>query len=143
MIGKWTWETAKTAYGAGIIVVKKNEKEWKVLGLWARGGYDIPKGHLEDGDDIFETALRETKEETGIEDLRFKWGKEPFREDNLFIFLAQTEQEPEVKKNVESGLYEHDHAKWLSWEKMTSNTYEYLKPSIKKAREIVYEVENC
>ena len=63
MTGKWNWETAKTAPGAGIIVVKKFNNEWKVLGMWARGGYDIPKGHIEDGDDVFETALRETKEE--------------------------------------------------------------------------------
>ena len=139
MTGKWNWETAKTAPGAGIIVVKKFNNEWKVLGMWARGGYDIPKGHIEDGDDVFENALRETKEEVGVDKLEFAWGLKPYKEGNLFIYLASTEQDAKILLNKESKIYEHEYAKWLTWEEMLEKTYDYLKPSIASARKTIME----
>ena len=60
--------------GAGVVVVKKIDGEWHTFAMWARGGYDIPKGHLEDGDTYLETAIRECEEECGINDLNFQWG---------------------------------------------------------------------
>ena len=75
---KWTWETAPQSIGAGIVVVRKIDGEYKVLGLWSRGGYDIPKGHVEEGEGVFDTAIRETEEEASITDLYFKWGNKIF-----------------------------------------------------------------
>ena len=71
MSDKWTWETAHLSPGAGVVVVKKIDGEWHTFAMWARGGYDIPKGHLEDGDTYLETAIRECEEECGINDLNF------------------------------------------------------------------------
>ena len=137
MPSKWNWESAKTARGAGIIVVRKFNEEWKVLGLWARGGYDIPKGHIEDDDDVFETALRETKEEAGIDKLNFVWGHNFYREDYLFIFLAETNQNAEILINAKSKIYEHEYTEWLAWEQMLEKTYDYLKPAISHAKQVV------
>ena len=36
--------------GAGVVVVKKVEGNGWFFGMWAREGYDVPKGHVEDGD---------------------------------------------------------------------------------------------
>ena len=66
MSNKWTWKTAHLSPGAGVVVVKKVEGQWMVFGMWARKGYDIPKGHVEDGETHFDTAVRECEEECGI-----------------------------------------------------------------------------
>jgi len=134
---KWTWETAPGAPGAGIVVVKKFDEEYKVLGLWARGGYDIPKGHIESGEDFLETALRETEEEASITELHFKWGKEYKTSDCLKVYLAETPQSGKIIRNKESGILEHEHLKWVGWDEMLEKTYDYLKPAILWAKEKV------
>ena len=134
---KWTWETAPKAAGAGIVVVRLVDDKYKVLGLWARGGYDIPKGHVEDGEDFFETALRETEEESNITELRFKWGLDYKKTDRLKVYLAETPQQGKIIRNKESGILEHEHLKWMDWDEMTEKTYEYLRPTIGWAKERV------
>lgn len=53
---------------AGFIVYRKGEKETEFLILYHRGGYwNFPKGKIESEERSFETAVRELKEETGIE----------------------------------------------------------------------------
>ena len=59
--------------GAGVVVVKRIDEEWKVLGLRLYGKYDIPKGGIEEGEDTFSTALRETLEEADISELNFRF----------------------------------------------------------------------
>tara|TARA_R110002110_G_scaffold332223_1_gene543255 strand:+ start:239 stop:664 length:426 start_codon:yes stop_codon:yes gene_type:complete len=135
----WKWETASDTEGAGIVVVKKRKSGWKVLGLWKDGGYDIPKGHIEPGDGIFQTALRETYEESNISNLDFQWGKKYVRVKKLNIFLASTRQNPKIKKNKETGIYEHERADWLDWETMKEECYDYLVPAINWAQ---MKVEN-
>ena len=104
MPNKWNWDSAKTARGAGIIVVRKFNESWKVLGLWARGGYDIPKGHIDAKDpDHFSTAQRECFEETqilvAVSDLLTK---SVYQDKKLTIFCAETLQDPVLIKNPES-----------------------------------------
>lgn len=129
----WQWETAPQTTGAGIVVVRKF-KNWKYLGLWAYGGFDIPKGHVESGDDIFETATRETKEEAGIDELNFNWGREYIRIDNLFVYIASTEQDFNINFNKEENIFEHEFAKWLNYDEMYKKTYDYLRPAINWAK---------
>lgn len=133
MTSKWNKKSAHKSKGAGIIVVKKRKSGWKVLGLWKDGGYDIPKGHVEVGDKIFQTALRETYEEARISDLKFQWDKKCIRIENLYVFLASTKENPKITLNKEEGVYEHEFAKWLDWETMKDKCYDYLLPAIKWA----------
>ena len=54
--------------GGGIVL---NEKG-KVLMIYRRGKWDLPKGKRDDGEDIAECALREVSEETGLQKLQLK-----------------------------------------------------------------------
>lgn len=58
---------------AGFVIFRRTDDGVKYLLLYRRGQYwNFPKGHFELGETSLDTALRETKEETGIgkEDLR-------------------------------------------------------------------------
>ena len=51
--------------GGGLV----HEKEKQVLLIFRKGKWDLPKGKLDEGESMEECALREVKEETGIEKL--------------------------------------------------------------------------
>ena len=56
-----------------------------------RHSWDIPKGHIEDGEEPLEAALRELYEETGLEHVEdtFEIGRVPYRSDKaLHLFSA-------------------------------------------------------
>ena len=50
----------------GFVHTDKNE----VLLIYRRGKWDLPKGKLDEGEDLEACALREIKEETGLQQLR-------------------------------------------------------------------------
>ena len=124
---KWTWETAPQAPGAGIVVVRLIDNNYKVLGLWARGGYDIPKGHVEEGEDFFQTAIRETEEESNITDLQFKWGIEYRKTDRLRVQIAEKTQEGKIVRKKETGILEHEKLRRMEWDEVIEKTNEYMK----------------
>ena len=47
-------------------------KEKKILLIFRRGKWDLPKGKLDDGEDRVSCALREVEEETGLSDLQYE-----------------------------------------------------------------------
>jgi ADP-ribose pyrophosphatase YjhB (NUDIX family) len=49
--------------GGGLVYNERGE----ILMIFRRGKWDLPKGKLDDGEDIVSCALREVKEETGLE----------------------------------------------------------------------------
>ena len=51
--------------GGGLVTNEKDE----VLLIYRRGKWDLPKGKLDPGEDIQDCALREVREETGLESL--------------------------------------------------------------------------
>lgn len=65
---------------AGLVLLKDN----KILlchptkAPWY-GTYSIPKGHIEEGESKIEAAIRETKEETGIEISKDEINKEEYK----------------------------------------------------------------
>jgi 8-oxo-dGTP pyrophosphatase MutT (NUDIX family) len=130
MSDKWTWATAPDSPGAGMIVVRQINKEWFVLGMWARGGYDIPKGHIEEDESDFEAALRECGEESNITNLEFEWGFDNIKIDKLILYVASTKQEGEIIPNAKTGIYEHESCAWLTFEEMKLKAYDYLKLGI-------------
>jgi len=92
---------------------------------------------VEEGEDFFQTAIRETEEESNITDLHFKWGLDYRKTDRLRVYLAETTQEGKIVRNKESGILEHEHLRWMDWDEMIEKTYEYLKPAIEWSKERV------
>ena len=85
--------------GAGIVIVREFSDGWKVLGLKLYGKYDLPKGKLDQNESTIEAAIRETREESNITQLDFKWGTGTLVLDCLTIYVASTNQECQIQKN--------------------------------------------
>jgi len=84
------------------------------------GHWGFPKGHIEGGESEMEAALRETREETGIDAVtvipgfqevsryRFRRGNRPVFKENIY-FLARAEHTRPVLSR------EHTQAEWLPY----------------------------
>ena len=124
----------KTKPGAGFVVVRNFGGDWRVLGLKLCGMHDLPKGRSEkkDLDNKFITAQRECYEECSItvtpDDMC--WGSDPLELEHLTIYLVKTEQDPVIRKNEKTGIYEHEAAEWLAWGQIEKSVYPYLRPAI-------------
>jgi len=127
----------KVVPGAGIIIVRKFDNGWKVLGLKKDGVYDIPKGGIDPGESTLHTALRETKEEAGIQNPKFTWGLKTNVNSELTTYLAETNEDPFISPNPETGILEHDSAHWLEWNELYNNTLDFVQPAVSWAKGIV------
>lgn len=116
---------------AGIIVVRRAEREWEYLLLRAYSHWDFPKGLVEPGETPLDAAVREAAEETGLVDLHFDWGHDyretpPGRRGKVArYYLAETRAgDVFLPVSVELGRPEHDEFRWLSY----TNAGSLLKP---------------
>jgi len=108
---------------AGIVVVRLEGHDWQYLLLRAFRNWDFPKGLIEPGEDPLTTALREVKEEAGIDghELTFRWGEgfqetEPYSGGKIArYYLAQTERETIfLPVSPELGKPEHHEWRWVT-----------------------------
>ena len=125
--------------GAGIVVVRFFNDGWRVLCLHASDYMDLPKGVMDDGEDVLTTALRETAEESSITDLQFEWGKTNIKIGSLTMFVASTDQDPKIISNPHIGKPEHTGASWLTWDDASKNIAPFLMKFIDWARSRVDE----
>lgn len=100
----------KKAISAGGIVLN-NDKKVLVVSQGGISSWSLPKGHVKEGEDFLEAAIREIKEESGITDLKLikplgsyqRQGisnPEEIKKYGLFLFETdQTELEPEDPDN--------------------------------------------
>lgn len=144
-------------FSAGIVPVRFRNSKKEFLLLRSYDYWDFPKGGQEPGETHLEAAIRETKEESGLEDLDFSWGR-------IFIDTAPYKtksKEKKVKKitryyiakvnsgkvklieNPESGIVEHEDFIWTTFKDAQELT---LHPRIVKvlnwAEEITKNVSN-
>ena len=125
----------------GAVVFKRHKEGLKYLVLhYAAGHWDFPKGKQEKNEKEEQTALREIKEETGIEDAEIVDG---FREEikyfykkdeetiykEVVFFLAETGAE-EIKLS-----FEHIGYAWLSYE------HAHKKLAFNNAKELLSKAE--
>ena len=122
---------------AGIIVVRKFANGLKVLGLSLYGKYDIPKGKIESGESVFEAAMRETYEETGITDLSFPYGLQSITSGHVTVYIGKTSRDPIIRQNPQTGIFEHHGASWLNWDELILKVYPHLRPLIIQAEKII------
>ncbi len=125
---------------AGAIIFREEGTGLLFLLLhYEEGHWGAPKGHIEKGETIEETARREINEETGLTDIEFKPGfkqvvKYFFQDPTGRIFkivtflLAQTRTE-EIRISFEHTGYE-----WLPFDQaLAQTTYKDEKDLLKKA----------
>jgi len=113
---------------AGVVLFRNasNKNEFLLLN-YPQGHWDFVKGKVEEGETPHETALRETKEETGISDIEFIDGFEEsveydfkFKNEDIhkkvIFFLAKTSE-----KKV-SLSHEHNDFVWLEYDDALKKT---------------------
>lgn len=129
---------------------KEGEIYYLLLHYLKRSGnseeyWDLPKGHIEKGEDILNTVKREVFEETGLKDINFIDGfKETiryffkFEEKNIMKFVTFYLVETKTKEVEVSE--EHIGYKWLSYEESLKQlTYKNARDILKKANEFIIE----
>ncbi len=134
---------------AGVILYRKDVKTPVYLLLHyenkdtGKNHWDFPKGHIEKGETLKQTAIRELEEETGIKGVELIEGfKEEvsyfFRKEGKFIskkvifFLAETKQE-KIKLS-----FEHIGYKWLPYkEAFDQVTFKNAKNVLEKAHKFL------
>ncbi|HEY8521121.1 MAG TPA: bis(5'-nucleosyl)-tetraphosphatase [Gammaproteobacteria bacterium] len=111
--------TARTL-SAGVVVVRQTADGFRFLLLRAYRNWDFPKGLVEPGEDPFAAAVRETREETGIDDLAFDWGTDyaetaPYARNKVArYYLARTAAERlRLPVNPQLGRPEHHEYRWV------------------------------
>jgi 8-oxo-dGTP pyrophosphatase MutT (NUDIX family) len=102
------------------------------------GIYDIPKGRLDPGETPLIAAVREVKEEAGLNIQTIDGG--PYIYDRMTLWLAESFQEPSIGINPTTGAREHLGYKWLKPEELEHNCLDYLKPGIRWARKYLGDI---
>ena len=134
----------KNEQSAGIIFFRKIQGSIDFLLLnYPSGHWDLVKGHIENGEEPQDAAIRESKEETGITDIKFIDGFEEeieyyFKYNNedihkkVIFFLSETKQDEIVLSD------EHLDFIWLDFDDaMKKITFETAKNVLKKANDLV------
>jgi 8-oxo-dGTP pyrophosphatase MutT (NUDIX family) len=126
---------------AGIVVIRQQNGEWWLLALRAYRNWDFPKGLIEPGETPFAAAQRETREETGLTDLNFRWGTESMDTEMYgdhkvaSFYLAETRQERIVLPvNPELGHPEHNEYRWVGLDDAQQLLPPRLQPILRWAR---------
>lgn len=108
---------------AGIVVVRQRGHDWLYLLLRAYGYWDFPKGGIEPGESCLQAALRETREETTLTALEFRWGDawietEPYAGGKVVRYHLALSSRGEVRLEPASdtGRPEHHEFRWLAYE---------------------------
>ena len=74
--GAFFFPMPERVLSAGVVVVRQEQGEWRVLLLRVYNYWDCPKGLVTPGEAPLAAAIREVREETGIDDLDFRWGED-------------------------------------------------------------------
>lgn len=129
---------------AGIVLFRKEDSKNLFLLLhYPSGHWDFVKGKMEKGESTHETAIRETKEETGITDINFLDNFEEWIEYNfqyqkelvhkkVVFFLAET------KTKQVNISHEHLDYTWMDYNTaMEKTTFDNAKTVLTKAQTLL------
>ena len=128
----------------GIVLFRNDSGKNEFLLLnYPQGHWDFIKGKIEQNETPHETAIRETKEETGITNIEFVDGFEEsveydfrFKKEDIhkkvIFFLAKTNE-----KNIKLS-HEHNDYLWLEYnDALKKTTFENAKNVLTKANEFL------
>ena len=115
--------------GAGCIIIKDD----KILALVrADGRYDLPKGHQDKTETVFECAQRETFEECNLW-FEFDEINGLIEEEALSLFMVSYKGGSiQIKPNPETGEKEHEGYEWVSPFGFVLQCLPYMIPHIQK-----------
>ena len=133
-----------TEKSAGIVLFRNDSSKSEFLLLnYPQGHWDFIKGKVEQNETPHETAIRETREETGITNIEFIDGFEEsveydfrFKKENIhkkvIFFLAKTDE-----KNIKLS-HEHNDYVWLEYnDALKKTTFKNAKNVLTKANEFL------
>ena len=133
----------KEEISSGIILFNEiNERKFLLLNYPSKH-WDFVKGKMEKGETYHETALRETKEETGINDVEFLDG---FKEEIEYYFRAENQDIHKKvifflgKTNTTEIILSHEHLDfiWLYFDNALKKiTYKNAKNLLRKSKKFL------
>jgi len=122
--------------GVGVFVLKDGKLLMgKRKNTHGEGTWSLPGGHLEFNESIEDCAIRETKEETGLELKNVRLG--PFTNDilkdegkhyiTIFVLADHTDGEPETLEPEKCEKWE-----WVKWDKLPEPLFLPLQNLLKQ-----------
>ncbi|MBZ9572348.1 NUDIX domain-containing protein [Patescibacteria group bacterium] len=124
---------------AGAVIFRQERNKTYYLLLESQAGWSFPKGVINRDEKPQDTARREIKEETGIEDIEFTPGfkeniKYFFKLKDKTIFKIVTFYLAETKTKEVRTSFEHIGYKWLPYEEALEQlTFKNAKEVLEKA----------
>ena len=136
------------ATSAGAILYRDTRGRREYLLLKSRpGDWEFPKGGVENGEELQQTAIREVKEEAGITDFRFVDG---FREEYDYVFEANGDRIHKtvhlfIAKSFEASAelsHEHRDLQWRDYEQAVNTiTQDGPREILEAARDHLEDVD--
>jgi 8-oxo-dGTP pyrophosphatase MutT (NUDIX family) len=129
---------------AGVVVVHVEGQRVQYLLLRAYRNWDFPKGLVEAGEQPMDAALREVREETTLENLKFDWGRAfidtgPYNKGKISRYYIARSDSTQVSLpiNPELGVPEHHEARWVGFDQALPMLSPRLTPVLHWARAAV------
>jgi bis(5'-nucleosidyl)-tetraphosphatase len=136
--------TPPRRFSAGVVVVRQVDAGWRYLLLRAFRNWDFPKGRVEPGEEPLQAAIRETREESALEDLDFRWGiqyrdTEPYSKGKVARYFLAVSPGGRVALpvNPELGRAEHDEFRWARYAEARRLIQPRLLPVLEWAQSVV------
>ena len=142
----------KKEKSAGCFVLNKNNEVLLINRVWPNGEDTIaaPKGHQDPGENIKETAIRETTEETGYTDISIIPGlnlesetyqPKPGYVKTVYWFLARLNSDKQVPLNLtKEELDSKTDVIWLSLDKAEQDlSFKIQRWNVKKIKEYLFK----
>ena len=98
------------------------------------GSWDLTKGKIDENELSFDAALRETEEESGLNDISFEWGTDSIKYGKGELFVGLTKNKPFIPINPQSQKREHTSFKFVTFDEAIDLVDEKLKTGIRWAK---------
>lgn len=128
---------------AGAIVLRPHAGGWRVLLLRAYRNWGFPKGVIESGETPLAAAIRETAEESSLDDLDFRWGEvfidtppRPGHQRTRYYLAVSPGARVFLPVSAELGRPEHHEFRWLAFDSARALLAPHLKRYVDWAQEL-------